>query len=270
MADLYRNRDQVKGYASYRPNYPPELFNFIYSKTTGRQLAWDVGTGSGQAAVSLSSLFDVVVATDSSPEQISHAPTHLPNVRFVVTPPSLTTTDLHRLVAPPGSVDLITVATTLHWLDIPAFFAQAHAVLRRPGGVVAVWGYSCDLLIGGGRVEAISRRIYETICPYWEKDVREMVQDGYAGVDFPFDAVEGAEEGTAPVRKFAAEREMGVGELIGLWQTSTAYQRARKAGVELITEEAVEELKRAWVEEDGELNKKKMVRFPISLRIGKV
>ncbi|KAK8937636.1 hypothetical protein KSP40_PGU018350 [Platanthera guangdongensis] len=274
MADLYRNREQVQGYASYRPNYPPDLFNFILSKTTGRrQLAWDVGTGSGQAAVSLSSLFDAVVATDSSPEQISHAPTHLPNVRFVVTPPSLTIPDLHRLVAPPESIDLITVATALHWLDIPAFFSQAHAVLRRPGGVVAVWGYGCDLLIGGRRMEAINRRIYEAICPYWETNVREMVQDGYAGVDFPFEAVEGVEEGTAPVRKFTAEREMGVAELIGLWQTSTSYQRARKAGVELITEEVKEELKRAWVEEDGgeQLNnKKKMVRFPISLRIGKV
>lgn len=270
MAELYRNREQVKSYASCRPNYPPELFNFIYSKTTGRRLAWDVGTGSGQAAVSLSSAFDAVVATDSSPEQISHAPTHLPNVRFVVTPPSLTTPDLHRLVAPPGSVDLITVATTLHWLDIPVFFAQAHTVLRRPGGVVAVWCYGCDLLIGGGRVESISYRIYESIFPYWEKDLREMVQDGYAGIEFPFEAVEGVEEGTSPVRKFAAEREMGVEELIRLWQTSTAYQRARKAGVELITEEVVEELNRAWVEEEGDLNKKKMVRFPIRLRIGRV
>ncbi|KAK8944286.1 hypothetical protein KSP39_PZI008180 [Platanthera zijinensis] len=89
MADLYRNPEQVKGYASYRPNYPSELFNFIYSKTTSRrQLAWDVATGSGQAAISLSSLFDAVVATDSSPEQISQAPTHPPNVRSLVTPPS--------------------------------------------------------------------------------------------------------------------------------------------------------------------------------------
>ncbi|KAG0462362.1 hypothetical protein HPP92_020838 [Vanilla planifolia] len=122
MADLFRNHDQTKFYVTYRPNYPPELFNFIASKVPLRRLAWDVGTGSGQAAIPLSSLFDSVVATDSSPEQISHAPTDIPNLRFVVTPLSLSTDDLHRLVAPPGSVDLITVATALYWLDVPAFF----------------------------------------------------------------------------------------------------------------------------------------------------
>ncbi|KAG0462361.1 hypothetical protein HPP92_020837 [Vanilla planifolia] len=202
MADLYRNHDQAQFYATYRPNYPPELFNFIASKVPHRHLAWDVGTGSGQAAIPLSSLFDSVVATDSSPEQISHAPTDIPNLRFVVTPLSLSTDDLHRLVGPPGSVDLITVATTLHWLDVPAFFDQARRVLRRPGGIIAVWCYSMDLEIEGGRKpQEIYRRVLKATNPFWEEEVRVMAEEGYAGVDFPFEAVEGVEEGTAPVMR---------------------------------------------------------------------
>lgn len=54
MADLFHT--QAKFYAETRPGYPTELFQFIASKTPNRQLAWDVGTGSGQAAVTVLSL----------------------------------------------------------------------------------------------------------------------------------------------------------------------------------------------------------------------
>jgi hypothetical protein len=52
MANLFLN--QAKQYAATRPAYPMELFEFIASKTPRRDLAWDVGTGSGQAAASVS------------------------------------------------------------------------------------------------------------------------------------------------------------------------------------------------------------------------
>lgn len=51
MADLFVK--QAKEYSETRPSYPPELFEFIASKTPGYDLAWDVGTGSGQAATSV-------------------------------------------------------------------------------------------------------------------------------------------------------------------------------------------------------------------------
>ncbi|VAH40869.1 unnamed protein product [Triticum turgidum subsp. durum] len=52
MANLFLK--QAKHYAAARPDYPAELFQFIASKTARHDLAWDVGTGSGQAAVSVS------------------------------------------------------------------------------------------------------------------------------------------------------------------------------------------------------------------------
>lgn len=52
MADLFIK--QGKQYSEARPSYPQELFQFITSKTPACDLAWDVGTGSGQAAVSVS------------------------------------------------------------------------------------------------------------------------------------------------------------------------------------------------------------------------
>lgn len=59
MADLFTQ--QGKQYSEARPSYPPELFQFIASKTPAHDLVWDVGTGNGQAAVSVSpSLHSVI------------------------------------------------------------------------------------------------------------------------------------------------------------------------------------------------------------------
>ena len=55
MAELFIK--QAKNYAEGRPSYPPELFEFIASKTSCQDLAWDVGTGTGQAAQSVSFFF---------------------------------------------------------------------------------------------------------------------------------------------------------------------------------------------------------------------
>src|SRR6185436_5288611 len=63
-------------YARHRPRYPDELFAWLASVSPGRALAWDVGTGSGQVAVSLAKHFDRVVATDASAEQLARAIPH--------------------------------------------------------------------------------------------------------------------------------------------------------------------------------------------------
>ncbi|KAK8933367.1 hypothetical protein KSP39_PZI015190 [Platanthera zijinensis] len=266
MANLFCKQAQT--YASSRPAYPPEFLRYIASKIPGRRLAWDVGTGSGQAAASLSSLFDSVVGTDVSAEQLAHAPSHIPNIRFVHTPPSLPLADLHRLVAPPGSVDLITVAQALHWLDLPAFYDQARAMLR-PGGVVAAWCYTGAVIAGGNsRADEIYRRVYAASGPYWAEE-RRMVEEGYASIEFPFGAVDG-EAGTGPVVGFAAEREFTAAKFLEYVRSWSAYQTAKEKGVEILTEEVVDELERAWGDDDDACQDVKKVLFPISLRIGRV
>ena len=40
-------------YVKYRPHYPLELFSFLSSLTQEHNLAWDCGTGNGQAAIGL-------------------------------------------------------------------------------------------------------------------------------------------------------------------------------------------------------------------------
>src|SRR5437867_1290905 len=67
---------QAADYAKFRPGYPQELFQYVGSVAPSRKLAWDCGTGNGQAAVGLASVFDRVIATDASEKQIINAEPH--------------------------------------------------------------------------------------------------------------------------------------------------------------------------------------------------
>ena len=100
---------QAAGYAKFRPRYPQKLFEYLGRVAPSRQLAWDCGTGNGQAAVGLASLFDRVMATDASEKQISNAQAHQ-RVNYRVAP-------AEESGIQSGTVDLITVTQALHWFD---------------------------------------------------------------------------------------------------------------------------------------------------------
>ncbi|XP_040376030.1 putative methyltransferase DDB_G0268948 [Oryza brachyantha] len=271
MANLFLK--QAKQYAATRPAYPPELFDFIASKTARRDLAWDVGSGSGQAIPPLAKLYKEVVATDTSAQQLSYAP-RLPNVRYVHTPPDLPLAGIHSAVAPPGSVDLVTVAQAFHWLDLPRFYEQVRSVLRAaaapPGlrragaGVLAAWCYTEPCVDGGGAVDDAFWRLYSGSQPYWAPN-RRLVDDRYAGVDFLFDPVDG-ETHTGPF-EFSTERRMDLDDYLTYITSWSAYQTAKEKGVELLDEATVRGFAEAW---GGDRAVVKTVRYPVFLRIGKV
>ena len=70
-------------YATYRPQYPAELFAYLASLAPARSLAWDCAAGSGQATLGLAPHFDRVIGTDASSAQIASAEPH-PRVEYRV------------------------------------------------------------------------------------------------------------------------------------------------------------------------------------------
>ncbi|KAG1371435.1 putative methyltransferase [Cocos nucifera] len=258
MAELFRK--QANDYAEARPSYPPELFQFIASKTPNHDLAWDVGTGSGQAAVSLAKIYKNVVATDASREQLAFAP-KLPNIRYVHTPATVSLPDLQQDVAAPSTVDLITVAQALHWFHLPTFYDQARHLLRGPHGVLAAWCYNLPRV--DPTVDSVRSRLYADSGPFWAPQ-RRTVDDEFRSIDFPFDPVEG--EGHTGPFEFVEEREMDLEMYLTYIRSWSAYQTAREKGAELLSEGVVSDLEKAW---GGDGKAVKVVRFPIFLRIGK-
>ncbi|KAL6987253.1 hypothetical protein U1Q18_013004 [Sarracenia purpurea var. burkii] len=262
MADLFHK--QAKQYVEARPSYPRELFDFIASKTPNHELVWDVGTGSGQAAISLAGLYKNVVATDTSQKQLDFAP-KLPNIRYQCTTPTISTAELGRIVATESTVDLVTVAQALHWFDLPTFYHQVKWVLKKPHGVIAAWCYTIPRI--NASVDAVFHPFYAAeALPYFEP-ARELVDDEYRGIEFPFEAVGGGADHTGPF-EFTTGRVMDLEAFFRYIRSWSAYQTAKEKGVELLREEVVENFRRAWSEEGGD--DEKVVKFSVHLRIGKV
>ncbi|KAJ8646246.1 hypothetical protein MRB53_007994 [Persea americana] len=241
MADLFHT--QAKLYAETRPGYPTELFHFISSKTPNHQLTWDVGTGSGQAAVTLAGIYKNVVATDTSMKQISFA-SKLPNIRYQHTPPTMSIPELEHNIAPQGTVDLVTVAQAFHWFDHPAFFEQVKWILRRPNGVLALWCYINPRI--DESIDAVFNGYYAKSAPFWDP-ARRLVEQEYRSIDFPFEPVEGTDH-TGPF-EFEEKKLMNLDAYLTYLRSSSAYQTAKEKGVELLGDELIEEFENAWGED---------------------
>lgn len=260
MAELFIK--QAKQYLVTRPNYPQQLFQFIASKTPSHDVAWDVGTGSGQAVTSIAEIYKKVIGTDTSPKQLELAP-KLPNVEYKCTPADIPMAYLDTHIAAKSTVDLVTIAQALHWFDNPSFYQQVKHVLKKPHGVVAAWCYTVPQV--NAAIDAVFKPFYAVDSePYWEL-ARNKVDNEYRTIEFPFVPVDGLDH-TGPF-KFKTEKLMSLDEYFMYIRSWSAYQTAKDKGVELLSDGVVKEFIRAW-EEDGAQSK--TVVFPVYLRIGKV
>lgn len=169
---------QAADYATFRPGYPQKLFDYLGSIAPNRQLAWDCGTGNGQAAVGLASVFDYVIATDASEKQIANAQPH-GRVEYRVVPAENSGIKW-------GTIDLIVVAQALHWFDLDRFYDEARRVLKR-NGALAASAYNL-LHINPAIDEVVNRYYYEVVGPFWPPE-RKLVEQ-FADLPFPFDKID--------------------------------------------------------------------------------
>lgn len=259
MANLFLK--QAKQYSQTRPGYPQQLFDFIVSKTPKHDLVWDVGTGSGQAATSLASVYKNVIGTDTSNKQLEFAP-KLPNVRYECTSPNLPMSELEKKIGTESSVDLVTIAQALHWFNHEIFYDQVKWILKKPNGVVAAWCYTIPEI--DDEFDPIFRKFYLESKPYWDL-LRGIVDDQYKSIAFPFEPVDGCDH-TGPF-EFQSKKMMSLDEFFTYIRSWSAYQTAKEKGVELLNNGVMEEFRRAWKEDE---NGEKSVTYPVYLRIGKV
>ncbi|HEY2627043.1 MAG TPA: class I SAM-dependent methyltransferase [Candidatus Udaeobacter sp.] len=236
---------QASDYAKFRPGYPREIFAYLGSIAPSRQLAWDCGTGNGQAAVGLASVFERVIATDASGKQIANAEPH-ERVEYRVAP-------AENGGIKSGTVDLTMVAQALHWFDLDRFYAEAKRVLK-PRGVFAASAYRF-LHITPAVDDLVNRRYYsEIVGPFWPAE-RALIMN-FEEIPFPFPEQE--------TPAFEMKVDWTLDHLLGYLRSWSATQRFIAANRRDPLEEVAAELGAAW----GDTKQPRRVIWPLTLRVG--
>lgn len=233
-------------YARARPSYPGELFDWLAARCAGRDLAWDCGTGNGQAARALAARFARVHATDLSAEQIAQAAPD-PRIAYLAAPAEASG-------LPDACCDLVTVAQALHWFAGDPFYAEVRRALK-PGGVFAAWTYT--LLQGEPALNAIVEDFYRnTVGPWWPPE-RRWVDLGYREMPFPFAEI--------PAPEFEIRLEWTLDDLLAYLRTWSATQRyIRERGADPCVELGIR-LREVWPEPQAA----KSIVWPVALRCGR-
>ncbi len=204
---------QADVYRAARPSYPDALFDWIASLAPSTGAAWDVGTGSGQAAMALADHFNKVYATDIDEAQIAAAKPH-PNIAY-------SCAEAHNSGLPDNSADCITVATALHWFNHDGFWPEVQRAAK-PGAIFCAWTY--DLGVAEDDVQnMLLNPLQKIVDPYWA-DGNRLSWQGYSATELgmPFPVI------AAP--SFACELNWTAEQIAAFARSWSAHKKARLDG----------------------------------------
>lgn len=243
MKDLFS--EQSKSYFNARPNYSEEIIAQILLSVPERQMAWDVGAGSGQFTQLVSPYFSHVLATDISENQLQHAP-QFNNVRYAVQSANHSGLMAHV-------VDLITVAQAIHWFDFEYFYKEVRRVLK-PDGILAVIGYGLIQIQDQTLNAKVQQLYHQTLKGYWDTE-RRYIDELYQSIPFPFQEI-----ATPQLELNYVWTAQQLFEYLMTWSAVQHYER--KTGHSALTEIA-DDLK-------AYCDRSISVAFPVLLRLGQV
>lgn len=231
-------------YAQHRPHYPEEIYTYLASIAPENSLAWDCGTGNGQAATGLANYFDKVYATDASAEQISRAYPN-PKVDYHVEP-------AEHISLEDCTVDLVTVAVAIHWFNLDAFYREVRRVLK-PNGILAAWTYSFTEI--SPEIDVLVRQYYyEIVGEFWPERIHYLEEE-YKTLPFPF------EEIVAPA--FVMKVDWDVNQYAGFLNSWSATQRYKEQKGHHPLDRIWDQFSAAWG------SGSRLVQWPLHFRIGR-
>lgn len=233
-------------YARYRPDYPDELYEFIFSHANRYEIAWDACTGTGQVAKVLSGRFGKVYANDISREQLSRAP-KLDNIYYY-------NQTAEETGFPSACFNLITVAQAIHWLDFEKFYKEVRRTAA-DGGLLAVIGYGMVRI--DDKINPLIDEFYEYTFSEFFTENRQYLDRHYETIPFPFEEIESPE--------FVKNEEWSLGDLEGYLNSWSTVQKFKDEKGINPADELILDVKEHWNSEEI-----RNVSFPVFLRLGRI
>ncbi|GBE84563.1 hypothetical protein SCP_0605420 [Sparassis crispa] len=189
-------------YASARPTYPRQLYDFVFQyhergATARWDLALDLGCGTGQATHELTP-FKRVIGVDPSARMIERANQDIKEsglfdqgrLQFIQSPAESLS------FVGDGSVDLMVSAQAAHWFDWKMLWTESARVLRKDG-TLAAWGYSEFRVTDCPDATPLIHQYAQgtdpenSLGPHWERPGRTIVDNHYLDIPHPSEVVPG-------------------------------------------------------------------------------
>lgn len=240
--------DESSNYSKYRPDCPLEMYQFIISKVESRKLAWDCGTGNGQAALQIASYFDNVFASDASAEQIDNT-IQKENISYFVCKAEKTPFKNQQF-------DLVTVAQAIHWFDFGEFWKELRRVIK-PNGIFACWTYTL-LYSNETAIQSNFEDYFSKVDTYWPKE-RDFVKEKYETIPFPkdFEIIESP--------NFEISRTLSLQQAMNYLRTWSSNKQYLKMNNIDPVDELEEEMEKVW-----DSNTEKVITHPVYLKLFKI
>lgn len=233
-------------YARYRPDYPREMYDFIFRHLSARETAWDCATGSGQIANYLADHFDKVLATDISDEQLSYAPKRS-NVEYLKA--SAENSGLAK-----DQFDLITVGQAIHWFDFDSFYQEVRRVAKN-NALLAVIGYGMVRI--NKQINPLVDELYEKAFSTYFGEARKYLDQHYTTLPFPISEI--------PSPNFKRALHWSVDELEGYFNSWSAIQKIKTEQDYNPATNTIRKVRKMM----GDKNKLE-VTFPVFIRLGRI
>jgi len=129
--------DKADIYAKYRPSYPNEYIDYLFSanQLNSDRIVADIGSGTGIFSHQLLERGLHVIGVEPNNDMRNVAEQSL-NIhsRFISINATAENTTLKE-----NSVDLVTVAQAFHWFDKKAFKIECQRILKQKANVALVW-----------------------------------------------------------------------------------------------------------------------------------
>ena len=239
----------AKSYRRNRPTYPAELAEALARTAPSRRIALDVGCGNGQFSRLLSPLFDRVIATDASADQIANA-TIEANIDYRCEP-------AEKISVANGSTDLVVAAQAAHWFDLSAFFNESKRVLTSDG-VLALVAYGIPDIESNAVLDRRFKTFYwDEIHAFWPPQ-RALVEGGYGDIEFPFNEFD--------FPGFSIVCDWDLPALLDYIQTWSAMKNMRESGKAEILTEFQKQLAALWTQPE----KPERLIWPVAVRVGRL
>jgi len=131
--DLFSEKSET--YAKYRPGYPDELIDKIFSALNKSDdiVAADIGAGTGISANLLAQQNATVFAIEPNKAMIEAAKEH-PAISFI-------NTQAEKTNLPDNSVDIVTSFQAFHWFHFNNSLKEFNRILRPAGIIALIWSY---------------------------------------------------------------------------------------------------------------------------------